>query len=80
VTLRDSPGFAITNGADQESDQAVKAAKGQGNGVEGEGWSTEGLSPSVGGEELLEKWMGWKRGRGYELVNGGLVRQEGAKL
>jgi len=80
VTLRDSPGFAITNGADQESDPAVKAAKGQGNGVEGEGWSTEGLSPSVGGEELLEKWMGWKRGRGYELVNGGLVKQEGAKL
>jgi len=80
VTLRDSPALAITKDAEGESDQAVKAAKGQGGGVEGEGWSADGLSPSVGGEELLEQWMGWKRGRGYEVVNGGLVRQEGAKL
>jgi alpha-methylacyl-CoA racemase len=73
VTLRDTPGYAITNNVAQESDEAVRAAKGQGNGVEGQGWESEGLSPSVNGEETLREWLGWKRGTHYEVVKGGLT-------
>jgi alpha-methylacyl-CoA racemase len=55
--------------------------EGQGIGVEGEGWQSKGLAPGVGGEEVLAKWMGWRRGRQYDVVGGGLVRLDaGSKL
>ncbi|KAF3913776.1 hypothetical protein ABW21_db0200051 [Orbilia brochopaga] len=73
VTLRDSPGLAIAANAEKEKDAAVKAAKGQGKGVDGEGWSEEGLAPAVGGEAVLEQWLGWKNGKQLEVNNGGLV-------
>ena len=74
VTLRDSPGLALSKGAEREEDVAVRAAKGQGGGVEGEGWDENGVAPSVGGEETLAKWLGWRRGAQYEVVDGGLVK------
>ena len=43
-------------------------------------WSSEGLSPGSGGEEVLNSWMGWKRGRDYKVEGGGLVKVEAAKL
>ena len=43
-------------------------------------WSSEGLSPGIGGEEVLCDWMGWKRGREYDLKGGGLIRIAVAKL
>jgi alpha-methylacyl-CoA racemase len=30
------------------------------------------LSPGSGGEEVLAQWMGWSRGRHYEVNEGGL--------
>jgi len=80
VTLRDSPGLALADGADEESDVAVRSAKGQGIGVKGQGWEEKGLSVGVGGEELLAQWVGWKRGRQYDVANGGLVKKEDSKL
>jgi len=81
VTLRSSPGFALVHGADKEPNLAVRAAKGQGSGVEGEGWDTKGLSPSIGGEETLAQWLGWKKGSHYDIVGGGLVKaKESARL
>jgi len=80
VTLRDSPGLALKGGASEEGDIAVRSAKGQGIGVEGEGWIEDGLAPGVGGEEILGQWVGWRRGRQYEVVNGGLVKKEEGKL
>lgn len=80
VTLRSSPGLALANGASEELDVAVRSAKGQGVGVEGEGWNEKGLSPGVGGEEVLGQWLGWKRGRQFEVVDGGLVKKEEGKL
>ena len=68
VTLKGSPAKAMTQGAND-------VAQGQGIGVEGQGWTSMALSPGDGGEELLEQWMGWRRGRQYELRNGGLVLQ-----
>jgi len=77
VTLRDSPGRAIS---ETEADNRP-AAEGQGIGTEGEGWSSEGMRPGDGGEEMLAKWMGWKLGRHYDMVNGGLEKLDrGAKL
>lgn len=81
VTLKDSPGLALQKGAEKETDLAVRAAKGQGSGVEGEGWDERGLSPSIGGEATLVQWLGWKKGNQYEVVGGGLVKaKESARL
>ncbi|EWC43885.1 alpha-methylacyl-CoA racemase [Drechslerella stenobrocha 248] len=80
VTLRDSPGLAIAKGAGAESNVEVRAAKGQGSGVEGSGWSEEGLTPGAGGEAILEQWVGWKSGKQFDVENGGLVLKPNPKL
>ncbi|KEQ95076.1 hypothetical protein AUEXF2481DRAFT_65703 [Aureobasidium subglaciale EXF-2481] len=77
VTLKDSPAKAISEG---EADTRP-AHGGQGIGVDGDGWQSKGLKPGVGGEDVLARWMGWRRGRQYDLVDGGLVRLgAGSKL
>ena len=43
-------------------------------------WSSAGLAPGVGGEDILHVWMGWKRGRDYDAKGGGLVKIDKAKL
>ena len=45
-----------------------------------EAWTGMGLSPGVGGEETLDQWLGWRRGRDYEIYRGGLVRKDRAKI
>jgi alpha-methylacyl-CoA racemase len=80
VTLRDTPGLAIADGSAEEKDIAVRAAKGQGNGAKGQGWEEDGLSPGDGGEDILSQWVGWKRGKQFDVVKGGLVLKEGSKL
>ncbi|OMP85557.1 Alpha-methylacyl-CoA racemase [Diplodia seriata] len=75
VTLKSSPGWAI---ADGDAD-ARSAAEGQGIGVEGEGWEEKGLAPGEGGEEMLARLMGWKKGVHYAVENGGLVLIERAR-
>ncbi|TID22919.1 alpha-methylacyl-CoA racemase [Venturia nashicola] len=80
VTLRSSPGLALADGAIEEKDVAVRSAKGQGMGVKGQGWDEKGLSPGMGGEKVLGQWLGWRRGRQFDVVNGGLVKREEGKL
>lgn len=75
VTLKSSPAYAI-----HEGDDGRPAAVGQGIGVQGSGWSQKLLEPGTGGEEVLGQWMGWKRGRQYNVERGGLVLNEGSKL
>ena len=43
-------------------------------------WNSVGLSPGIGGEKILQAWMGWKRGKDYELEDGGLVKTVSSKL
>ncbi|KAI9708399.1 MAG: hypothetical protein M1820_004103 [Bogoriella megaspora] len=69
VTLKESPSLAI-------SSVARLASQGQGIGVEGDGWTSRGLSPGDGGEELLARWLGWKRGSQYDVRDGGLVLRQ----
>jgi alpha-methylacyl-CoA racemase len=72
--LKDSPAKAISEG---DADTRP-VCEGQGIGVEGDGWRSKGLSPGVGGEEVLARWMGWRKGRQYDVVGGGLVRLDTA--
>jgi alpha-methylacyl-CoA racemase len=80
VTLSDSPGYAIDDRAAAEKDPALKAAKGQGPGVEGKGWEDDGIPAGKGGEEILGQWLGWKRGKEFDVVKGGLVKKDVSKL
>ncbi|KAL1586394.1 hypothetical protein WHR41_05154 [Cladosporium halotolerans] len=72
VTLKSSPGYAIQDG----EAEGRPAAEGQGIGIEGSGWTTKGLRPGAGGEEVLAQWMGWSRGRHYDVREGGLESVE----
>ncbi|KAK8238683.1 CoA-transferase family III domain-containing protein [Phyllosticta capitalensis] len=74
VTLQESPGYAVAEG-----DSGRPAAAGQGLGVEGAGWAERGLRPGEGGEEVLKRWVGWRRGVQYESERGGLVWLESGK-
>jgi alpha-methylacyl-CoA racemase len=80
VTLRHTPGLAISHGSAEEKDVAVRAAKGQGSGISGQGWDSDGLSPGVGGEEILQQWLGWSRGKQFDVNRGGLELKDSAKL
>lgn len=70
VTLSETPGFAISQF--QNAAALRTPAEGQGNGVKGVGWHEEGLSPGAGGEEVLKEWLGWERGKQYDVERGGL--------
>lgn len=75
VTLRETPGLAVKTGS-ANRDPSI----GQGEGVEGDGFYGTVLYPGQGGEETLNQWFGWKRGRDFDVENGGLVRKEQSKL
>lgn len=76
VTLKSSPGLAIS-----EVRNDGDAAKGQGEGVSGGGWTPDFLMPGTAGEETLQEWMGWRQGKEYREVNGGYeLADDKAKL
>jgi alpha-methylacyl-CoA racemase len=75
VTLRSSPSLAVAHGSSSRD-----PATGQGPGVEGGSYSGRPLYPGEGGEETLGQWLGWKKGKDYEVENGGLVGRVGSKL
>ncbi|KAI9822460.1 MAG: hypothetical protein M1827_000179 [Pycnora praestabilis] len=72
VTLKSTPGFGIAKG---RADRRVPA-EGQGCGVKGEGWEGQALAPGEGGEEVLSQWLGWRKGKDFDIQDGGLVRKE----
>ena len=43
-------------------------------------WNSTGLAPGYGGEHILNAWFNWRRGKQYEIHNGGLVKSNIAKL
>ncbi|KAF1968674.1 CoA-transferase family III [Bimuria novae-zelandiae CBS 107.79] len=75
VTLTSTPAYAI-----HEGESGRPAAVGQGIGIEGSGWDEKGLVPGAGGEETLGQWLGWTRGRQYDMESGGVVLKDTAKL
>ncbi|EEQ28990.1 alpha-methylacyl-CoA racemase [Microsporum canis CBS 113480] len=46
------------------------------------GWSGGGMCPGNGGEETLKNWLGWQRGKDYDVHEGALVKVKvaGVKL
>ncbi|KAI9729681.1 MAG: hypothetical protein M1818_008434 [Claussenomyces sp. TS43310] len=75
VTLRETPSLAI-----KRSDGHRSPDEGQGRGVEGDGWTHGTLSPGQGGEQVLNQWLGWSRGKDYEVAEGGLILKRGPRL
>lgn len=75
VTLRRSPTLAVSKGPVSRD-----PSTGQGPGVKGESYVGTALYPGQGGEEMLKQWAGWKKGKDFEVENGGLVRKESSKL
>lgn len=73
VGLGETPLLAVVRGADGKK-------QGQGEGVEGEGYIGTALAPGEGGVKVLEEWMGWKEGGDFEVVDGGVVLKDKAKL
>lgn len=76
VTLRETPLLAVRTGAGKED----AATYGQGRGVKGDGYYGVALAPGHGGEEKLRDWAGWSRGNEFEILEGGLVLKQAAKL
>lgn len=72
VALDETPSLAIKSG--------WVASQGQGNGIKGNGNTGIVLRPSQGGEDTLNQWLGWQRGRDYNVENGGLVARGSAKI
>jgi alpha-methylacyl-CoA racemase len=70
VTLRDTPCLAVRR-------DAKDASHGQGDGVEGGGYVGFPLAPGQGGEKVLKRWLGWERGREFDVRDGGLVLVDG---
>ncbi|ESZ98596.1 alpha-methylacyl-CoA racemase [Sclerotinia borealis F-4128] len=75
VTLRETPSLAIsTNSSSQDP------SIGQGPGVEGGSYTGSSLYPGQGGEAILDQWLGWKRGKDFDVENGGLIGKQHSKL
>lgn len=45
-----------------------------------DGWSFRTLPPGKGGETVLHDWTGWKNGKDYVFIDGGLRSKEAAKI
>jgi alpha-methylacyl-CoA racemase len=73
VTLRDTPWLAVHQGA-------TDVSQGQGPGVDGNGYEGTLLGAGAGGEEVLRQWLGWARGREFDVDSGGLVLKDKSKL
>ena len=43
-------------------------------------WLSTGLAPGAGGTRTLEEWFGWKIGKHFRVVDGGLVKIDNARL
>ncbi|KAF4779315.1 CoA-transferase family III [Colletotrichum scovillei] len=74
VTLVETPCLAVAAGEDGDP------RRGQGPGVEGGGYVGVPLTPGDGGEKALEEWLGWKKGREFEVREGTWVLKEKSRL
>lgn len=79
VTLRDTPCLAVDTGA--RASTADEASRGQGPGVPGDGYIGEAMVPREKGEERLREWLGWEKGKDFDVdEGGGLVLKTTSKL
>lgn len=76
VMLRETPCLAI----DTEKGPGEEVIRGQGPGVEGDGYVGQLMKPGENGEKTLKEWLGWQEGDQFEVERGGLILKEKAKL
>lgn len=74
VTLRETPCLAVDTAT---GDGTIR---GQGPGVEGDGYVGRAMVPGENGDETLKSWLGWEKGRDFDIEKGGLVLKAAAKL
>lgn len=77
VTLRETPCLAVDTAV---SKTAEEASRGQGPGVEGDGYAGRAMVPGENGDNTLRSWLGWEKGREFDVEDGGLVLKTAAKL
>lgn len=77
VTLRETPCLAVDTFSSAKTEDV---ARGQGPGVEWDGYFGNALIPGQGGDETLRAWAGWEKGRDFDVEKGGLVLKTTAKL
>lgn len=77
VTLRETPCLAIDTAVSKNTEEA---SRGQGPGVEGDGYAGRAMVPGENGDKTLRSWLGWEKGREFDVENGGLVLKTAAKL
>lgn len=71
--LSQSPGLAVSSNGASGTAEPEEPRRGQGFGVLGDGYKAQGLVPGDGGESILQQWMGWRKGKHYEVREGGCV-------
>ena len=71
VTLRATPSLAVS-----QSTNSTDPSHGQGKGLEGNGYFGNVLFPGEKGEETLKEWLGWSKGKDFEIERGGMVKLE----
>ncbi|CAH0024205.1 unnamed protein product [Clonostachys rhizophaga] len=78
VTLRETPCLAVAQGVSK----GQAGTYGQGAGSRGDGYEGFALGAGEGGEVALRQWVGWSKGKEYDVSKGGLVwkKQATSKL
>lgn len=76
VTLQRSPSLAISTA----SPNGPGAERGQGEGVQGDGWTSPKLIPGHDGKKTLLEWVGWQENTHFSYEDGGLARKSSSKL
>lgn len=77
VMLRETPCLAVDSDAKAPGEEVIR---GQGPGVEGDGYVGQLMRPGENGEKRLKEWLGWQKGDQYDVERGGLILKEKAKL
>ena len=72
VGLSQSPALAVSS-EDESMSPGQDVFHKQESVIEGEAYKGYGLVPGEGGERVLQQWMGWTKGKHYDVVNGGSV-------
>ena len=76
VHLSGSPGLAVSARSSFSNGSGHDIRNGQGAGVEGDAYKARPIFPGQGGDAVLSQWMGWTRGKHYDIQDGGCILLE----
>ncbi|KAJ2902198.1 putative alpha-methylacyl- racemase protein [Zalerion maritima] len=73
VTLLETPCLAVKK-------DSKDSRQGQGKGVSGEGYEGQSLAPGGGGDKALGNWLGWTKGRDFDVEKGAFILKTKSRL